>query len=130
MYCKSCGAKIEKTNKYCTECGTLIERKEEKEKVEDPEVTKANNLCLISLACFYGFTLLKYLSGGISILGYLFSGIGKLVGLGIAIYTKVVYKKSRFATILIIVYIVHIALLVLLIILLLTVFTKLKDLFF
>ena len=118
MKCKKCGKELNKDDQFCIECGesvkeTNVAKNEEKMK---NGMRKDTFLCIISIIMYIGgpvlaklFTTLKDYS---NIFGFL-SRVASLLpffAFALVIYTKVKYPKSKFATILLIVFVVFVEL--------------------
>ena len=130
MNCPNCGKELNEDAKFCPDCGSKIDKKtkkkeEKKEVVETTPVEKQywkgmpndKFLCIISLICMYGTSivgaLLAWIGRAAPILDGLTSILTSLLGLGpiaawvLVIYAKVHYKESKFAKVLLIIYIVQ-----------------------
>ena len=143
MYCINCGRELKDNEKFCPECGLKVETNQ-KETVKAEKVTKNTKveseekqyvkgmkndtlLCIISLICMYGTGLIAIILTAIGrmvpfiepittlVQGFLV--LGPLAAWILVIYTKVHYKDSRFAKILLIIYIVQLVLAIIAIIL-------------
>ena len=114
MKCKNCGQELESNDEFCNECGqsvkeTNVAKNEEKMK---NGMRKDTFLCIISIIMYIGgpvlaklFTTLKDYS---SVFGFL-SRVAALLpffAFALVIYTKVKYRESKFAKILLIIYLI------------------------
>ena len=129
MNCSQCGNKLNKTDKFCTNCGFKVGDNNNNnneiannnavpnDNVEKPIINGLRNdqaLCILSLILFYVVPIINYsLFMALSknpLLNFISSilNLAPLVGIGIAIYAKVHYPKSKFAKILLIIYVVQV----------------------
>jgi len=113
MKCKNCGKELESNDEFCNECGQSVKETnaaKNEEKMKNG-MKKDTFLCIISIIMYIGgpvlaklFTTLKDYS---SVFGFL-SRVATLLpffAFALVIYTKVKYRDSKFATILLIIYI-------------------------
>ncbi len=141
MFCSNCGNKLNKESTFCPNCGTKVERKDEEKKTinnesseavsapvtntnnsssqSSPELTKkVNNLCIISLICYFGVPLIlsafytasestnSVILGAITSFLSLFSFGSYIAAIVLMIVARVKDPKNTFAKVLMIVYIV------------------------
>ena len=122
MFCKNCGKEMPEGNQFCIYCGTPIGdglvNPETNPQPSNPVVTdddkEAKKLCIASLICMYGASLisgvLSYILPPLAPLFGTCAGLSPIAAIVLMIMARVKYPKNKFAKILMWVYIVQIIL--------------------
>ena len=109
MKCKKCGKELNKDDQFCIECGESVNEITNKEKTNN--ANKDTFLCIVSIIMYICGPILARLFNTFKDYSNIFGFLSRVASLlpffafALVIYTKVKYPKSKFATILLIIYI-------------------------
>jgi len=129
MKCNNCGNELKEGDSFCSNCGTVVNNNNNTNNNNTIETSQTNNtsdnnittnttnkistptiLCIISIMLTGGnpllYAFLSIISTNMKSRGLF--GFFPLIGLALAIYTRIKYPESKFAKVLLIIYIIFI----------------------